>query len=95
MAQCPLVYVGIPPGWYGGDLYEVIEDTEKVDEEVDRIFLEDFQFAYQDIFSNQEYRSVEHIVNIYGFVFGKKAIEYLKKEQKTAIRWKFRVYWRK
>lgn len=94
VAQGPVVYLGIPPGWYGGDLYEVIEDVEKVDDEVNHIFIEEFQFAYQDIFSNQEYGTVEHIVSTYGFIFGKKAIEHLKRENKTAIRWKFRVYWR-
>ncbi|HEY3474245.1 MAG TPA: class I SAM-dependent methyltransferase [Anaerolineales bacterium] len=94
VAKGPVVYLGIPPGWYGGDLYDVIEDVDKTDDEVDRIFIEEFQFAYQDIFSVQEYGTVEHIVSTYGFIFGKKAIEYLKKEKKTAIRWKFRVYWR-
>lgn len=93
VAQGPVVYLGIPPGWYGGDLYDVIEDVEKVDDEVDRIFLEEFHFSYQDIFSDQEFGTVEHIVNTYGFIFGKKAIEYLKREKKTTIRWKFRVYW--
>ncbi|HLO17438.1 MAG TPA: class I SAM-dependent methyltransferase [Anaerolineales bacterium] len=94
VAKGPVVYLGISPGWYGGDLCEVIEDVEKVDAEVDHIFIEEFQFAYQDIFSNQEYGTVENIVSTYGFIFGKKAIEYLKRENQTAIRWKFRVYWR-
>ena len=94
VAKGPVVYLGIPPGWYGGDLYEVIEDVEKVDDQVDHIFIEEFQFAYQDLFSNQEYGTVEHIVSTYGFIFGRKAIEHLKRENKTAIRWKFRVYWR-
>ena len=94
VAKGPVVYLGIPPGWYGGDLYEVIEDMEKADDEVDRIFIDEFHFAYQDIFSDQEYGTVEHIVSTYGFIFGRKAIEYLKREKKTAIRWKFRVYWR-
>jgi ubiquinone/menaquinone biosynthesis C-methylase UbiE len=96
VAKGPVVYLGIPPGWYGGDLDEVIEnaEAEKLDAEVDRIFIEEFQFEYQDIFSDQEYGTVEHIVSTYGFIFGKKAIEYLKREKKTAIRWKFRVYWR-
>jgi ubiquinone/menaquinone biosynthesis C-methylase UbiE len=96
VAKGPVVYVGIPPGWYGGDLYDVIENPykDKVDAEVDRIFIEEFQFAHQDIFSDQEYGTVEHIVSIYGFIFGKKAIEYLRREKKTAIRYKFRVYWR-
>ena len=94
VARGPVVYLGIPPGWYGGDLYDVIEDVEKVDDSVDRIFLEEFQFAYQDIFTDQEYGTLAHIVSTYGFIFGKKAIEYLKREKKTSIRWKFRVYWR-
>jgi ubiquinone/menaquinone biosynthesis C-methylase UbiE len=94
VAKGSVVYLGIPPGWYGGDLYEVIEDVEKVDDKVDRIFIEEFQFAYQDFFSTQEYGTVENIVSTYGFIFGKRAIEYLKREQKTTIHWKFRVYWR-
>lgn len=88
-----VVYVGISPGWYGGDLYNVIDDVDKVDEKVDRIFLEEFHFAYQDIFSVQEYGTLEHIVSTYGFIFGKKAIQALKRQQKTSITWKFRVYW--
>ena len=94
VAKGPVIYVGISPGWYGGDLYKVIDDVEKVDDEVDHIFIEEFHFAYQDIFLDQEYGTVEHIVSTYGFIFGRKAIEYLKKEKKTAIRWKFRVYWK-
>ena len=94
VAKGPLVYMGIPPGWYGGELSEVIDMAEMVDDEVDHIFIEEFQFATQDIFSTQEYGTVEHIVSTYGFIFGKKAIEHLKRENKTTIRWKFRVYWR-
>ena len=96
VAKGPLVYVGIPPLWYGGELYDAIESEykDKVDVETDRIFIEEYKFAYQDIFSEQDYGTVEHIVSICGFIFGKKAIEYLKKEKKTTIRWKFRVYWR-
>jgi ubiquinone/menaquinone biosynthesis C-methylase UbiE len=99
VAKGSVVYLGIPPGWYGGDLYKVIEDVEKVADKIadkiDHIFIEEFQFSYQDIFSDQEYGTVEHIVSTYGFIFGKKAIEYLKRENKTTIRYKFRVYWRK
>jgi ubiquinone/menaquinone biosynthesis C-methylase UbiE len=98
VAKGPVVYLGIPPGWYGGDLCKVIEDMEKVadkiSDNVDHIFIEEFQFSYQDIFSDQEYGTVGHIMSTYGFIFGKKAIEYLKRENKTTIRWKFRVYWR-
>jgi ubiquinone/menaquinone biosynthesis C-methylase UbiE len=95
VAKGPVVYLGIPPGWYGGDLCEVIDNVEKVDDKVDDIFINEFQFVYQDIFSDQEYGTVEQIVSTYGFIFGKKAIEQLKRENKTTIRWKLRVYWRK
>jgi ubiquinone/menaquinone biosynthesis C-methylase UbiE len=94
VAKGPVVYVGIAPGWYGGDLHDVIEGVEIVEDAVDRIFIDEFQFAYQDIFSDQDYGTVEQVVSIYGFIFGKKAIEYLKREKKTVIRWMFRVYWR-
>ncbi len=93
VAKGPVVYLGISPGWYGGDLFDIIEDAGKVEEAVDRIFLEEFHFAYQDIDSEQEYGTVENIVATYGFIFGKKTIEYLKQEQKTSILWRFRVYW--
>ena len=94
VASGSVVYLGIPPGWYGGDLYDVIEDVDKVDDAVDRIFLEEFRFAYQDIYTLQEYGTLTNIVNTYGFIFGKKAINYLMKEKKTSIQWKFRVYWK-
>jgi ubiquinone/menaquinone biosynthesis C-methylase UbiE len=95
VAKGPVVYVGIPPHWYGGDLYEFIDDPDKgiVDAEVDRIFIEEFQFAYQDIYSDQDYGTVENLVSLYGFIFGRKVIEYIRRENRTTIRWKFRVYW--
>jgi SAM-dependent methyltransferase len=93
VARGHVVYVGIPPGWYGGELYDVIEGFERVDDVVDRIFIEESGFSYQDIESVQEYGTVEQIVNTYGFIFGRRAIEHLRRTQKTSIRWRFRVYW--
>jgi hypothetical protein len=61
---------------------------------MDRIFIEDYQFSYQDVFSYQDYGTIEKIVSIYGFIFGKKVIEHIKRENITAIHWKYRVYWR-
>ena len=96
VAKGKVVYVGIPPGWYGGDLDFAIDNPHKgkFDIEMDRIFIEEYQFAYQDVFSNQEYGTIENIVSIYGFIFGKKVIEHIKRENKTAVQWKYRVYWR-
>jgi len=96
VAKGKVVFVGIPPGWYGGDLYSVIDNPykDKIDVETDRIFIEEFQFAHQDVFSDQEYGTIGNIVSIYGFIFGKKAIEHIRREKITSIRWKYRVYWR-
>ncbi len=94
VARGPVVYIGIPPGWYGGELYDVIEGFEKVDEVIDRIFIEEFGFLHQDIDTVQEYGTLDHIVSTYGFIFGRRAIAYLRKENKTSIHWRFRVYWR-
>jgi ubiquinone/menaquinone biosynthesis C-methylase UbiE len=88
-----VVYLGIPPGWYGGELAQVI-GFQSHDLAVDRIFLDEFNFSYCDIFTVQEFGSLEHIVNTFGFIFGKQAIAYLEHEKKTSIRWKFRIYFR-
>ena len=89
-----VVYVGIPPGWYGGELAHVIDDIAGDLVVIEKILLDEFNFSYHDIISVQEYGSLEHIVGTYGFIFGQKAIDYLKQEKKTSIRWKFRVYHR-
>jgi SAM-dependent methyltransferase len=93
VAKEAVVYLGIAPGWYGGDLYAANAELQGVDEAVDRVFQE-AGFAYQDVFTDQEYGTLEHIVATYGFIFGRKAIDTLRREQKTCIRWKFRVFWR-
>lgn len=91
-AREQVVYLGIPPGWYGGELDSVIGMNEDFAEEIEAIFLDEFKGKYLDITSTQEYGSLKHILATYGFIFGKNAIEYLKREQKTSILWKFRVY---
>jgi ubiquinone/menaquinone biosynthesis C-methylase UbiE len=93
-ATTQVVYLGIPPGWYGGDLANVIDDVDEDLLVIEKIFLDEFHFSYQDIDSIQEYGSLEQITSTYGFIFGQQAINYLKKEQKTSIHWKFRVYMR-
>jgi SAM-dependent methyltransferase len=91
-AREQVLYVGIPPGWYGGDVGRAVGLRDEDLALVDRIFIEEFNFSYQDVDSLQEYGSLERIVNTYGFIFGRRAIDYLREEQKTSILWKFRVY---
>jgi ubiquinone/menaquinone biosynthesis C-methylase UbiE len=83
----------IAPGWYGGDLAPVIlgESRESEPDDVRDITLEELGFDYKDCYQTQEYGSVEKIVATYGFIFGKRAIDYLRKHRKTTIEWKARI----
>ncbi len=94
VARDQVVYLGIPPGWYGGELAHIIDDKDEGASVIERIFLNECNFTYEDIYSVQEYGTVEHIVATYGFIFGQKVIDYLRKEKMTSIRWKFRMYFR-
>lgn len=94
VARGLVIYLGIPPGWYGGDLYEFIEDFEKTDDEVDRIFLEEYHFSYHDLDTLQDCGSVEHMVGTYGFIFGSKVIAHIRRHQLSSVRWRFRAYWK-
>ena len=86
--------MGIPPGWYGGDLAGEIDEKDEYSVVLERIFLDEFDFAYQDIILLQDYGSVGHIGATYGFIFGRRVIEFIRREQRTSVRWKFRVYHR-
>jgi ubiquinone/menaquinone biosynthesis C-methylase UbiE len=95
-----VISVGVAPFWYGGDLAEVIlgpsrvtqTDTEGV---VDRILVQEFGFEYADVDSIQDYGSLDRIVRTYGFIFGRKAIDYLRKHNKTTIHWRNRIHFKK
>ncbi|HEY33542.1 MAG TPA: class I SAM-dependent methyltransferase [Dehalococcoidia bacterium] len=93
-----IIAVNVAPRWYGGDLAPVILgkgrttglDIEGVADET----LTQMGFSHQDYYSIQYYRTVDKIVQTYGFIFGRKAIKYVKEHQKTTINWKFRIHYR-
>jgi len=94
-----VISVGITPFWYGGDLAEIILGPSRVTETdtegvVDRILVQEFGFEYKDIDSIQEYGSLDRIIRTYGFIFGKKAIDYLQEHNKTTIHWKNRIHFK-
>jgi len=90
-----------PKGWYGGELRRVIVDRPELptaDEReipLHRTYRKDLGFEHKDFYQIQEYGSVEKIVAVYGFIFGRETIDYLRKHNKTSIKWKFRIYYRK
>ena len=86
-----VVRLEIPPGWYGGDLNAIIgHPTPGLDE--NERDLKAAGFRSFDIDSVQEYGTTERILKTYGFIFGRQAIEHLRKTRRTSIRWRFRVY---
>jgi len=93
-----IIFLGVSPGWYGGELESVIVDNpdfrkhmDRLEENVDGTFIK-LGFDIKDIYQTQEFRSLDHILSIYGFIFGKNAIEYIKANNKTTIKWCFRIY---
>jgi len=91
--------VDVAPKWYGGELAPIIlgekrvtkEDTEGV---VDKV-LSDLYFKHKDVFIISKYGSLKKILATYGFIFGRKAIDYIKKHKKTSIKEKFRIHYKK
>ncbi len=94
-----IVTVNVAPKWYGGDLAPVIlgkgrktkADTEGI---VDNT-LTDLGFKHKDYFTVQDYQTVDKAVGTYGFIFGRKAINYLKKHKKKTVKWKFRLHYKR
>jgi ubiquinone/menaquinone biosynthesis C-methylase UbiE len=94
-----VISVDIAPGWYGGELAPVILGRSRrgnPDSEILRneTFTE-LGFKHKDFYQQSEFESLEKILSTYGFIFGKKAIDYLKEHNKTSIKWKFRIYYKK
>jgi ubiquinone/menaquinone biosynthesis C-methylase UbiE len=89
-----IVRVDVAPDWYGGDLNAVIDDPTPELAIGSRRLVEEWGCSIQDFDSIQEYGSTENIVRTYGFIFGRNAIDYLRKTGKTSIRWRFRIHYR-
>ena len=52
-------------------------------------------FKHKDYYQIQNYESVAKTVRTYGFIFGKKAIDHIKKHKITKIKWKLRIHYKK
>jgi len=94
--------VVLPPrGWYGGELQHIIVDRTEppsADEyaiPLHRTYQKDLGFEHKDFYQVQEYGSVEKIIAVYGFIYGREVIDYLREHNKTSVKWQFRIYYRK
>ena len=93
-----IITVDIAPKWYGGELAPVILGKSRVTKEdaegvVDKV-LNELGFKHKDFFSIQDFKSVEKAIKTYGFIFGKKAIDFLRKHNKPTIKWKLRIHYK-
>jgi ubiquinone/menaquinone biosynthesis C-methylase UbiE len=89
--------IDIAPGWYGGELAPIILGPSRRQKGIDYDFIRDetfkaLGFKYKDYYTFRKYDSLEHVISTYGFIFGKKVIEYLKENNRTTIKWKNRIY---
>ena len=75
-------------------LHDVIEDYDGWGMKTDEV-LANCGFDFEDLYQDQEYGSIEKIVRTYGFIFGKKVINYLKEHNKTNVKWKLRIRYKR
>jgi hypothetical protein len=89
-----LLQVDVTPGCYGGELAAIIDHPTPELENASRYLTEQEGFSAVDFDSVQEYGTQEAILRTYGFIFGPRAIAYLKQTGQTSIRWTFRIHYR-
>jgi ubiquinone/menaquinone biosynthesis C-methylase UbiE len=88
--------IDLASGWYGGDLAPIIlgQPREEMEPTLGDVLFPKLGYQTLDFFTTQDYGSVENIVQTYGFIFGKRAIDYIREHQKTVIEWKFRIHYK-
>ncbi len=95
-----IITIDIAPKWYGGELAPVIFGKKRqskgfdIEHIIDKT-LSKLGFKHKDYYQIQNYGSVAKAVRTYGFIFGKKTIDYIKKHKKTKIKWKLRIHYKK
>jgi len=89
-----IVIVNTAGKWYGGELAPVILGKERGDNLIDRVLIR-LGFEHRDFYTTSDYGTVEKAVASYGFIFGRRTIAYLRAHQKTTVKWKASVYYRR
>lgn len=90
-----IIAITVAPGWYGGELAPIIVGKNRVtesEEKTDKL-MRKLGFKHKDVYALCKFGSLKEAIETYGFIFGRKAINYLKNHKKTSIRWKFRLHY--
>ena len=82
----------LAPGWYGGELRDVVGVRDDDLAGRDCVMREELGFSAFDFDSVQDFGTVANAVDTYGFIFGRNAIVHLRRTGKTAVRWRFRIH---
>lgn len=87
------VIVGNSTGWEAGEITsQVLPGVDYA--EVNNRFMEEYLgFDYEDVIVKVDYGTVENMIETYGFIFGRRAIEYIRENRIRQIDWKLRVHY--
>ena len=89
-----VLVAGIAPRWVlGGELSPFLLGMKKRNDMGD-LLMRRLGFAHRDHYSILDFGSVDNAVKVFGFIFGKKAIAYLRKHQKSTVKYKWRIYYK-
>lgn len=89
-----IVTVGTAPGWYPEGLSPATHPEGSGPERIDDLLTERFNFGHVDLDETHDYGSVREAAETYGFIYGREAIDYLLRHNKSAINWKLRIHYK-
>ena len=90
-----VITAGSAPGWLAGELTHLICPDDDAAELFNSLMTETLGFGYQDIFVTVDYETLREAVETYGFIYGRKAIDYLHTHNKYSIKWKHRIHYKR
>jgi SAM-dependent methyltransferase len=77
----PAEWTGIPPNFTNR---ECVEEA--------KLLIDGYGFDFRDVWIEQRYDSSQHAIESYGFIYGQRCIEYLKRTGRTSFQMKVRIY---
>jgi len=89
--------LNVAPGTYGGELAHIIAGIPKenlpTENPRDRAFAKR-GYAFEDFWNAVDYGTVERAVSTFGFIYGKRAIDHIRKNGITVIKEKGRIHYK-
>lgn len=80
----PAEWTGLPPDFI---------NSECRDE--GKLLIDSYGFDFHDVWIEQRYKNTQEAVESYGFIYGQRCIEYLKRTRRTSFQMKMRIYFQR